>query len=277
MDFQRFQTRAHEIFDSIPPEYREGVDGLEVQRATVEHPSLPEVFTLGECRSEYYPSDYGGAGEVLSMVVLFYGSFLELSRRQDDFDWEEELWETITHEVRHHLESLAAEDALEVRDYAEDQNFARREGAPFEPFFFRSGEPAGNEAWEIDGDVFAELPMTPDEFAALTDVRVRWGGKLWSAPRPERLGDVHFVRLDEEREAGTAAYGSSGSGAAADVSTAARGRPGGAGLHDHESAREVEVYGVLVRRRGALEWLRRILGGGRIEVLGTGCDEGEPS
>ena len=244
MDYAQFQARAHDIFDSIPPEYREGVDGLEVERATVEHPSLPEVFTLGECRSEYYPSDYGGAGEVLSIVVLFYGSFLELSRRQEDFDWEAELWETVTHEVRHHLESLASEDALEVQDYAEDQNFARREGEAFEPFFFRSGEPAGEEAYEIDGDVFVELPMTADEFARLEDVRVRWRETDWTAERPERLGDVHFVRLSAAGEA-------------------APDRP------------DFDVYAVLVRRRGALEWLRGLLGGGRLEVLETDAGEAD--
>lgn len=233
MDFTHFEARAHEMFDSIPAQYREGVDGLMVERAAVEHPTLPEIFTLGECRSEYYPSDYGGPGEVLSMVVLFYGSFLELSRRQDDFDWEGELWETITHEIRHHLESLAAEDSLEVQDYAEDQNFARREGEAFEPFFFRSGEPVGENAYEIDGDVFLEMTMTPAEFEALDSVRGRWEDSDWSAPRPARLGDVHFVRL-----------------------------------HGPDSV-DAEVHAVLVRRRGPVEWLRGVLGGRRLEVLET--------
>jgi hypothetical protein len=274
MDFQRFEARAHEIFASIPEGYREGIDGLEVELATVEHPSLPEVFTLGECRSEYYPSDYGGAGDVLSMVVLFYGSFLELSRRQDDFDWEAELWETITHEVRHHLESLAADDALEVRDYAEDQNFARREGEPFEPFFFRWGEPAGDGAWEVDGDVFVELPMTADEFAGLSEVRVRWRGGDWRAARPERLGDVHFVRL---REQGRGTAGREPIGGAADSRTGPGDgtEAGEEGAVDDDEADGVEVHAVLVRRRGALEWLRGLLGGGRIEVLETGSDDGE--
>src|SRR5699024_8517935 len=102
-----FERRAQEIFDEIPPEYREGVDGLAVYPDSVPHPSLPGIYTLGECRSEFYPSEYGGAGEVRSIVVLFHGSFRELAATDDEWEWEEELFETITHEVRHHLESLA--------------------------------------------------------------------------------------------------------------------------------------------------------------------------
>ena len=66
------------------------MDGLEVSRKTVPHPDLPEIYTLGECLSDFYPSDYGGAGEVRSRVVLYYGSFLQLSRSHDDWDWEDD-------------------------------------------------------------------------------------------------------------------------------------------------------------------------------------------
>lgn len=240
MDFQTFERTAHEMFDSIPAEYREGVDGLIVERKAESHPSLPEVFTLGECRSEYYPSEFGGPGEVLSMVVLHYGSFLELSRREEEWDWDGELWETITHEVRHHLESLAAEDALEVQDYAEDQNFARREGERFEPLYFRSGERLGDGVYSVDGDVFVEMEMTEPELLAVPELRVRWAGGERVVPRPERLGDIHFVRVGE---LGRGESGSSHGG---------------------------ELFAVLVRRRGAWSWLRDLFGGRRLEVLQTG-------
>jgi hypothetical protein len=209
----------------------------------VRHLSLPEVFTLGECRSEFYPSEFGGAGEVLSMVVLYYGSFLELARREEGWDWEGELWETITHEVRHHLESLATDDSLEVQDYAEDQNFARREGEPFDPFFYRSGTPAGEGVWEIDGDVFVEFRMPKGDEQARIAMRISWAGRDWPVPSPERLGDVHFVKVaDLEREVGN---------------DETSGGPAG------------ELIAVLVRRRGLLEWLRAALGRTGMEVLHT--------
>ncbi|HEX2187617.1 MAG TPA: metallopeptidase family protein [Longimicrobiaceae bacterium] len=197
MTFAEFERRAHEVFDGIPPEYREGVDGLAVERRAVAHPELPEVYTLGECLTETYPTEWGGAGEVRSVVVLYYGSFLRLSRMEEEWDWEEEIFETVTHEVRHHLESLALEDDLEVRDYADDQNFARREGAPFEPLFFRSGEPLGPGAWEVSGDVFLEREIRPGDAPPGAAVSIEWEGRTLAVPVPDPLGDVHFVTLED--------------------------------------------------------------------------------
>ena len=159
MDFATFERRAKELYAEVPEDFRGGIDGLEVSRATEPHPTLPDVYTLGECLTEQYPSEFGGAGEVRSIVVLYYGSFLALSRIDEEFDWEAELYETLTHEIRHHLESLASEDELEEIDYAEDQNFARREGERFDPYFYRSGKRWGDREWEVDGDFFLEVPV----------------------------------------------------------------------------------------------------------------------
>ncbi len=227
MTYEEFERRAEEVFEEVPPDFREGVDGLRVERKAERHPTLPEVYTLGECLTETYPTEYGGAGEVRSFVVLYYGSFLRLSRMEEEWDWEEEIWETVTHEIRHHLESLALEDDLEVRDYADDQNFARREGLEFDPFFHRSGEPAGPGAWTVDGDVFLERAVSaPGE-----PVEVEWKERVFRFPAPSPLGDVHFATLE--------------------------GVPGPRG----------ELVAVLVRRRGVWESLRHALGGRKPEVL----------
>jgi predicted Zn-dependent protease with MMP-like domain len=231
MTFEEFERRAHEVFDAVPPEYREGVDGLAVERRAVLHPELPDVYTLGECVTETYPTEWGGAGEVRSIVMLYYGSFLRLSRLEEEWDWEEELWETVHHEIRHHLESLALDDELEVRDYADDQNFARREGLEFEPFFFRSGEPLGPGAWEVAGDVFLEREVAPADAARGAPVAVEWEGRALSVPLPSPLGDVHFVTLEDV------------------------------------PAPKGDIVVVLVRRRGAWESLRAALSGRKPEVL----------
>lgn len=238
MDYTTFYRRAHEIFDGIPAEYREGVDGLEVTRAIEPHPSLPEVFTLGECKSEFYPSEFGGPGEVRSVVVLYYGSFLELARREEDWDWESELWETITHEVRHHLESLASEDALEVQDYAEDQNFARREGEAFDPFFYRAGIPVEPGVWKVDGDLFLEHVFDAAEFAPGEPLAVPWNDGVVTIPWPGRIGDVHFVRVSRVLP-------------------------------------EQEVFVVLVRSRSAWKSFRALWRGEPLEVLESDADPGK--
>ena len=193
MDFNTFEARAHELFAQVPPEFLEGIDGLEVSRRTEAHPSLPDIYTLGECLTEQYPSEFGGAGEVRSIVALYYGSFLALSRLDDDFDWEGELYETLTHEVRHHLESLATEDELEEIDFAEDQNFHRRQGEPFDPLFYRSGTRVSDSEWEVDRDRFIERAV---RWEGPWPMEIEWEGRRISLERPAEEGDVHFATIE---------------------------------------------------------------------------------
>jgi hypothetical protein len=195
MDFEQFASRAHEIYDAIPDRFREGVDGLVVERGAVPHPELPEIWTLGECRTEQYPSDFGGAGSIRSFIVLFHGSFRRLADQDDRFHWEDELYETITHELKHHLESLASEDALEVEDWVMDQNFARRQGESFDPSFFRSGIPITDGAFEVDGDLFLERILDPAEDASA--VSFTWEGERFSVPVPADAGDTHFLTVED--------------------------------------------------------------------------------
>jgi predicted Zn-dependent protease with MMP-like domain len=196
MDFHQFEKAAREVLASIPAEFLEGVDGLEISRATVPHPTLPDIYTLGECLTESYPSEFGGAGEVRSTVALYYGSFLALSRLDDDWDWEEEIYVTVTHEVQHHRESMALDESLEELDYADDQNFARREGHPFDPFFYRAGPTVAPGVWEVDGDRFVEVRVGRGELAAGW-VEVEWEGARHRVAVTE-LGKVRFETLAEE-------------------------------------------------------------------------------
>jgi hypothetical protein len=232
MTFEEFSTRAQQIFEEIPADYKAGVDGLEATRRTVLHPTLPDVYTLGECLSEFYPSDFGGPGEVRSRVVLYYGSFLELSRSREGWSWEDELWETITHEVRHHLEHLASEDALDEMDYAEDQNFARREGERFDPFFFRAGERIAPGIFEVDGDLFIEMEIGEAAIEQTNELMIPWQDGTLRISRPDALGDVHFLRVTDVR-------------------------PGSGG----------DLFIVLVRKRGAAEWLRGLFSQVPLRVL----------
>lgn len=194
MDFATFEARAHDLYASVPERYLEGIDGLEVSRRIEPHPSLPDIYTLGECLTEQYPSEFGGAGEVRSVVVLYYGSFLALSRLDDGFDWEGELYETLMHEVRHHLESLATEDELEEIDYAEEQNFRRREGERFDPAFYRAGVRRAEREWEVDGDFFLEVPVTR---RGDDSIEVTRGERRLLLQRPQPLGDMHFLTVEE--------------------------------------------------------------------------------
>lgn len=151
MDFREFERLVRRLARDIPEEYLDGIAVVDVSPKTVPHPTRAEVYTLGECIPLH-----GDADEVQSRVVLYHGSFRALASSQADFAWREEAWETLTHELRHHLEWRANADALEAFDWAADQNFARQEGKAFDPLFHLSGERVDADVYRIDDDVFLD-------------------------------------------------------------------------------------------------------------------------
>ncbi len=205
MNFGAFEAVARKVWDEIPAGYREGVDGLVVERNALRHPDRRGIYTLGECRTEEWPSGYEGPETTRSVLVLYWGSFRQLARDDPDFDWQAEIWETVTHELRHHLESLASEDALEDVDYAAEENFKRQDGAAFDPFFFRAGDSSAPGVYEVDEDVFIERPLPPG--APPATVEFRADDRRYRVRVPADPGDVCFLLvtrgLPRPRGAGT--------------------------------------------------------------------------
>ena len=136
----------------MPPEFRDGIVVIEASPKTVPHPVRGDIYILGEC----IPLAWSGSGaDLQSRVVLYHGSFQALAHL-GDLDWRAEAWETLTHELRHHLEWRANVGALEAYDWAAEQNFARHAGQAFDPVFYRSGERVADGVWKVDDDVFVE-------------------------------------------------------------------------------------------------------------------------
>ncbi len=193
MDLKTFERLAHEAFAEVPAEFREGIDGLTVSREAPAHPTLPDVYTLGHCVTEDHLSEYSSPETTRSVIVLYWGSFQALSQLDDDFDWEAELWETLTHEIRHHLESLARDDALEHVDYAADELFNRQEGLEFDPWYYQRGEDLGGGVYLVEGRQYLEQVWEEGAFEHAASLEFRWRGRLYRLERPASLGDVHFV------------------------------------------------------------------------------------
>ncbi len=193
MDFDTFSRKAHEAFLEIPETFREGVDGLTIRAERVPHPTLPDVYTLGQCLTESYPSDWSGPDTLRSVVVLFHGSFRALAVQDPGFDWEDELWETLTHELRHHLESLAREDDLEGVDYAVEEAFHRAQGQEFDPFYYQQGMEVAPGLFQVEYDFFLEQEWWQEEFDSAREIPFSWHGQEYRAPRPKLLGDLHFL------------------------------------------------------------------------------------
>src|SRR5688572_29417077 len=159
------------------------------------HPDHDEFFTMGECITETYPSEYGGPDTIRSAVVLYYGSFRAIALEDGDFDWRDQIHETILHELQHHLEHLASEDTLEDFDYAVEENFRRLEGEAFDPLFYRAGEQVAEDTYRVDEDVFVELRTRSKD---ALDYVLNWSGERYQLAIPKSEADVLYAVLAEE-------------------------------------------------------------------------------
>lgn len=236
MRFSEFERVAEEAFEAVPERYREGIDGLVVSRDSVPHPTLPDIYTMGHCDTESYPSDWAGPDTTRSVVVLYYGSFKNLARKDPDFDWKAEIYETVEHEIRHHLESLASEAGLEGVDYALDEDFKRDEGLEWDPWYYQNANEVEPGVYAAEDRVFIEQLWSAADFERAEQIRFRWSERDYQIPRPEALGDVHFVLI-----------------------------------HGVESAPAVLEL-VLVRRRSWWEDVKRLAGASRPQVIESDAD-----
>ena len=148
-----FEQMVRRMSAEVPRDFLEGIEEIAVSPQTRPHPLRADIYTLGEC----VPLDRGDRLE--SRIVLYHGSFAALARITDGFDWRAEAWETLTHELRHHLEWGAGTRDLDAFDRAAEQNFARHDGEPFDPLFFLDGEPLAPGVYQVDDDVFLDRVM----------------------------------------------------------------------------------------------------------------------
>lgn len=127
MTYEEFQRMVEEMVTEIPPQFMEGLQGVHVLEQVVQEEGYEDVVRLGEYLDPG-PADFLGAGEGLGRhVALYYGSFAVIAEDDPTFDWEEEAWETLTHELRHHVESLAGEDFLVQDDVERAKHFPPRQ------------------------------------------------------------------------------------------------------------------------------------------------------
>ena len=188
MRLDDFRSLVERLLKEVPSSYLDGVVAVEVSPKTVPHPVRADIYTLGEC----VPLEWSGSGaDLQSRVVLYHGSFAALARFAPEFDWRHETWETLSHELRHHLEWRANVAALEAYDWAAEQNFARQEGEAFDPAFYRSGEELAPGVYKVDDDVFVEGGRGSGEGATFI-----WHGMSYRVTVPRDVKRPVFVTVD---------------------------------------------------------------------------------
>ena len=120
LSFDEAGALLDEMAEEFPPEFYEDLNGgILLLPEALPDPDYPreDLYIMGE-----YCNDQMGR-----YINLYYGSFAALAGLEDwsEEDWEDELWETLAHEFTHHIEGLAGERGLEIKDADFMEQFRR--------------------------------------------------------------------------------------------------------------------------------------------------------
>jgi len=102
-----FKHIVQDMVEDIPPEFLAGLAGVFTRAEEKRSEELPGIYTLGE---------YIVQPPLPPHVFLYYGSFRRLFSSAGSQQLQAQIWETLTHEVRHHVETLAGAHALADAD-----------------------------------------------------------------------------------------------------------------------------------------------------------------
>ena len=121
LSFDQAGDLLYEMAEEFPEEFYAQLNGgISLLPEAKEDPEGEDLYIMGE-----YCNDMMGR-----YIVLYYGSFAALAQQEEwtEEDWEDELYTTLAHEFTHHIEGLAGERGLEVRDELEMEQYrAERE------------------------------------------------------------------------------------------------------------------------------------------------------
>ena len=108
-----------DIAAELPDEVFNGLNGgvslvQDIKRSSASDDGM--LYTLGEYRRD----------QMGRYIVLYYGSIRAVHGRETREQLRESLKKLLTHELTHHLESLAGERGLEIKDAAALENYRQR-------------------------------------------------------------------------------------------------------------------------------------------------------
>jgi hypothetical protein len=108
ISFDKFAEMLDKAVNRVPPRFLQDLTGgFNLQ---------PEKKRRG---GYYIMGEYVHGGHLGCFIVFYYGSFVELLQNEPLEVWEEQIMETVLHELQHHLETEAGRDDL-ARQEKED-------------------------------------------------------------------------------------------------------------------------------------------------------------
>jgi len=120
LSFDEVGDLLDEMAEEFPVEfYQELNGGISLLPEAREDPQGQDLYIMGE-----YCNDMMG-----KYINLYYGSFAALAATENwtEEDWEDELYTTLAHEFTHHIEGLAGERGLEIKDELQMEQYRREQ------------------------------------------------------------------------------------------------------------------------------------------------------
>lgn len=118
LSFDEAGDLLDEMAEEFPEEfYQELNGGISLLPEAMEDPQGEDLYIMGK-----YCNDMMG-----KYINLYYGSFAALAEQENwsQEDWEDELYTTLAHEFTHHIEGLAGERGLEIKDELQMEQYRR--------------------------------------------------------------------------------------------------------------------------------------------------------
>ena len=120
LSFDQVGDLLDEMAEEFPEEFYQDLNGgISLLPEAVEDPAGEDLYIMGE-----YCNDMMGR-----YINLYYGSFAALAEQENwtEEDWEDELYTTLSHEFTHHVEGLAGERGLKIKDELELEQYRREQ------------------------------------------------------------------------------------------------------------------------------------------------------
>ena len=109
VSFEEAGEMLDRIAESLPQEFYNKLNGgiiLQPEAKLHKEAKANDLFVLGE----YHVDNLG------RYIYIYYGSFIKIHGHLSNEAFEEKLKSTLVHEFTHHLESLAGDRTLEIKD-----------------------------------------------------------------------------------------------------------------------------------------------------------------
>lgn len=122
--YEEFLDMVDDILQTLPKEFFRDLNGsVTVKEECRIHPESVnnDLIILGEYHTSYHLG---------KRIDIYYGSFMRIYGHLKGDAFREQVRKTVLHEFRHHLETLAGENSLAVKDAIELADYRKTHHIP---------------------------------------------------------------------------------------------------------------------------------------------------